>query len=62
MMLTKKRTDGGELKRLCYMTDYAAFFVCLFAFILFIFLFFQCPSDDHVKDGRTCEGEGEVYI
>ena len=25
-------------------------------------LLFQCPSDDHIKDGRTCEGEGEVCI
>ena len=24
--------------------------------------FFQCPSDDHIKDGRTCEGDGEVCI
>lgn len=31
------------------MTDYVGFF-------------FQCPSDDHIKDGRTCEGEGEVCI
>ena len=38
-------------KAVSYMKDYAG-----------LLFFFQCPSDDHIKDGRTCEGDGEVCI